>query len=274
MNTLGAKFKSRGSHGQRGFTLVEMLIVAALIALFSSLAVFSIQTMYELNRDKSVTAECRQVATAMAFAQNDLGFFPKICFLRFNESNLLQELSGLGFDSLEAYGNPIGNLPSRIASQWKGGYLAGSQPGKTVNMRFTSNGVPKDEPWPADTFGNPYVPYLVHTVAPATGANTASTQRFIQPSDSANFFAGIVSYGRNLFPGSLTTPTDLAAQQRRLNLRLYSDLNFRNYRMLDPYPSADYSAARLQMILTDPLLVSPDGPRIRDAGSDDHFYEF
>ncbi|MGB9692764.1 MAG: type II secretion system protein, partial [Candidatus Sumerlaeaceae bacterium] len=74
---------STGRYSRKGFTLAEMLIVAALIALFSGLFIFSIETQYTLNKQKASVAECRQIATAMSFAQQDMGFFPKMCFLRF-----------------------------------------------------------------------------------------------------------------------------------------------------------------------------------------------
>ena len=62
---------------RRAFTLVEMLIVAALIALFAGLAVFNVTEQYELNKQKAAVAECRQIGTSMNFALQDLGFFPK-----------------------------------------------------------------------------------------------------------------------------------------------------------------------------------------------------
>src|SRR5688572_29195394 len=80
-----------GMQRRRGFTLVEMLVVSALIALFAGLAVFSITTQLEQNRKKAAVAECRQIATAMSFAHQDLSFFPKLCLLRFNYNELLAQ---------------------------------------------------------------------------------------------------------------------------------------------------------------------------------------
>ncbi len=72
----------------RGFTLIEMLIVAALIAIFSALAVFNISEQLNISKGKAAVAECRSIATAMSFAHDDLGFYPKIGFLRYGFDEL------------------------------------------------------------------------------------------------------------------------------------------------------------------------------------------
>lgn len=267
---------------RKAFTLVEMLIVAALIALFAGLAVFSIETQYTLNRQKASIAECRQIATAMAFAQQDLGFFPKFCWLRHNVPNLLQRLQGLSFDAVEYHGLPVGDLQNRLIKQWKGQYLAFNQD-KLVKMRFVSNGVQKTEDWLADPFRNPYVAYFIRT-DPATVSGSQPTHRFLWNSgESANEFAGIVSYGRNQVPG-LSDTADIAAINQRKGYRLYKEtgdpvvFDMLNVSSNPASASNEYNvpAGRLNMILIDPLVPPVDtlGPRIREQGSDDRFVEF
>jgi prepilin-type N-terminal cleavage/methylation domain-containing protein len=272
---------TKGRQNERGFTLAEMLIVASLIALFSGLFIFSIQTQFILNKQKASVAECRQIATAMSFAQQDLGFFPKICFLRFNSTNLISLLSGMGFDAVEYHSLSVGDLQSRLIKQWKGPYAAFAQE-RTVKMRFVSNSVTREFDWPADPFGNPYVAYFVTTDPPSAG--NPVRHRFVwNAGEKPNEFAGIVSYGRNRVPGLGDNPDETAVNQRKA-YRLYIETaNPRVFQLLqagtDPTGASNpYNTpnGRLNMILLDPLAGSVDtlGPRIRETGSDDRYVEF
>ncbi len=266
---------------RKGFTLAEMLIVAALIALFSGLFIFSIETTYRINQQKASVAECRQIATAMSFAHQDLGFFPKICFLKFNSTNLISLLTGMGFDAVEYHSMSVGDLQSRLLKQWKGPYAAFAQD-RTVKMQFTSNAVTKEFDWPADPFGNPYVAYFV-TTDPPSGGNPIRHRFIWNAGEKPNEFAGIVSYGRNKVPGLGDLPDPAAVTQRKA-YRLYNETaNPRVFVLLqagnDPTSGANpYNSpsGRLNMILLDPLAGSVDtlGPRIRETGSDDRYVEF
>lgn len=270
-----------GRHSQRGFTLAEMLIVAALIALFSGLFIFSIETQYTLNKQKASVAECRQIATAMSFAQQDVGFFPKICFLRFNSTNLVSVLTGMGYDALEYHSLPVGDLQARLFKQWKGPYAAFSQD-RTIKMQFVSNSITREFDWPADPFGNPYVAYFV-TTDPPSGGNPVRHRFIWSAGEKPNEFAGIVSYGRNRVPGLGDMPDPNAVNQRKA-YRLYAETaNPKVFQLLqagaDPTSGANpYNTpnGRLNMILIDPLAGAVDtlGPRIRETGSDDRYVEF
>jgi|GEM_PF-2274415 len=271
---------TRSCHS-KGFTLAEMLIVAALIALFSGLFIFSIETQYTLNKQKASVAECRQIATAMSFAQQDLGFFPKICFLRLNATNLISMLTGAGYDAVEYHSLSVGDLQSRLLKQWKGPYAAFAQD-RTVRMQFTTNGILKEFDWPADPFGNPYVAYFV-TTDPPSGGNPIRHRFIWNAGEKPNEFAGIVSYGRNRVPGLGDMPDPAAVNQRKA-YRLYNETaNPRVFQLLQAGPdptsaSNPYNqpSGRLNMILLDPLAGSVDtlGPRIRETGTDDRYVEF
>ncbi|HRR32158.1 MAG TPA: prepilin-type N-terminal cleavage/methylation domain-containing protein, partial [Candidatus Sumerlaeia bacterium] len=69
-----------------GFTLVEIVIVAALVALFSGLATFGIQQMLRNNKLKAVIGEARQVGSSLIFAHQDIGFYPSIGFLNMSKA--------------------------------------------------------------------------------------------------------------------------------------------------------------------------------------------
>lgn len=255
---------------QKGFTLVEMLIVAALIALFAGLAVINIQQQYELNKQKASVAECRQIGTAMTFALQDLGFFPKICFLRFNYNMLVNRIQTLPLDQFEYHGLPVGNIVTRLTNQWsRQGQYAAFNFDKLAYMRIPGDpGEPYE--WPADPWRNPYVAYFVQTQRDPNSLNV--TQRFInRAGEKADYFAGIVSYGRNGVPGLTESPqaADLAA---RKDLRLYKETGqFNVYLALTP---AEYDAARVSQIVAEPANPDPARPRIRDTGSDDRYFEF
>lgn len=252
----------------RGFTLVEMLIVAALIALFAGLAMYNIQTQLTLNKQKAMVAECRQIASAMAFAYQDLSFYPRIGLLRFNLPILNKELKGLGYDSVEYHGNAVGGLDARLQKQWKGIYLAFNFD-RVVKMNYRSGSGSKQLDWPADPWEMPYVAYLVHTV-PATQSGVDPTERFLTNSgEKADYFAGIISYGPNRVPG-LGDNASPAQVQARKPLRLFKDAGWHAYDSLTP---SEYTNAMADMIRVD-LTPDPANPRIREQGSDDLVLEF
>src|SRR5690606_28279853 len=82
----------RSPRNQKAFTLVELVIVGALIAIFSGIAIFGVQAQFRNNQRKAIIGETRHVAIALDFAFNDVGFFPKLCFL--DDTLLTLQLSG------------------------------------------------------------------------------------------------------------------------------------------------------------------------------------
>lgn len=262
---------------QRGFTLVEMLVVSALIALFAGLAVFSITTQLEQNKKKAAVAECRQIATAMSFAYQDLGFFPKISLLKFNYNSLIDFGRQLGFSDsdVEYHGHFVQGLSNKLANEWKGVYLTNSTD-RLVTMIFP--GAPnKSMQWPADPWGNPYVAYLLRTERPPAGSNNRSTQTFLQnATQPADYFAGIVSYGRNAVPGLGDFP-DPVVQQSRMNQRLYKSTSiFGTFELLTPdeYDQNRRKEVFLRTDVSNPNLDGPAHPHSMDSGSDDRVYQF
>lgn len=292
---------------RRGFTLVEMLIVGVLIALFSGLAVFSISQQLNSNKMKAAVAECRQISTAMSFAHQDLGFFPKICYLRLSANNLAKVFTNFAlstqgtktsiheweYHSLPTAMDLTGKL---LDKKWKGPYGGFGQE-RIVRMTIPAEtgGRDVEMDWPADPWGNPYVAYFITTERRAGAGVSDLTNRFIKTAgEDARLYAGVVSYGRNKVPGmvapgedpkgpdgqSLFDPPDYNS---RKNLRQYTDgAGHNKYVMLraedfqNPGESSAVEKDRVRMIQIDEQsrASAKEQPRIRDPHSDDRFIEF
>lgn len=209
---------------RRGFTLVELVIVASLIAIFSGLAVFSIQQQFRNNQVKATIAESRQIATAIDLAKLDVSIFPKLCWLNQSETGMRfigVQLFGTGPASAQIYNFMEINQRSTferafsISSGWKGPYFALSQSrggvaqgrGGFVNMilpEFQTNAAGVDGfKWPADVYGTPYCVYQLSI------DRDNQTLFFINddavkgtnPTFQGDFVNAVVSYGPNQVPG-------------------------------------------------------------------------
>jgi len=208
---------------RRGFTLVEMLIVGALIALFSGIAIIGIQAQYRSNQRKAVIGETRQVASALDFAYNDIGFFPKISHLMLSRTNMeLESDIKYGnpvqtFRLLDAFGIPLDVARAeRVATKWRGGYFAASQSRTRISQgRGGSRKMITDSidtvgyDWPLDVWNNPYVLYCLN-IDPDTRSlyfvvnDRAADGTFslnTTPGREGNFVNAVVSYGPNQVPG-------------------------------------------------------------------------
>lgn len=220
----------------RGFTLIEILIIAALIALLSGIAVFQVKAVMDQTRVKATYADLRGVADSLSTAQMDLGMFPKLGFLSLSQPQLVQNNNTLPEDfDVMGFATTGGILPQRIGQiveNWNGPYFnaaGGRSPLKTgtrgyyVQMRLpraAANAPLSPWPigplldWPADPWGNPYVVYLIHLDKgvqdpkdPNKFLSQTATPRFVRsPYEEANYFAAVVSYGPNGIPGGSADP--------------------------------------------------------------------
>lgn len=223
---------------RQGFTLMEILIVAALITVLSSIAIISVNSFYNQAVKKTTIGELNRVGMALAFAEQDIGFYPKLAYLDKSEHYVLYDLAGDRTDPnmlvnhFDTYGFLAGGLgdplQSRVASQWKGPYIgvsetrakSGRGQGGVVKVRLSDVAelFPDERSvvdWPADPLGNPYVFYRLKAVVDSSGNITPV---FVSsPGARADFFNAVVSYGANRIPGGNdNTPLDstLADQLR------------------------------------------------------------
>lgn len=231
----------------RAFTLVEMLVVGALIALFAGMAIIGVQQQFRSNQRKAVIGESRQVASALDFAYNDLGFFPKISFLQDSLTSLrIESQAQFGgpdavFDAFSAYSVPT--TRQNIDQNWRGPYFAASQSrsgiaqgrGGSRMMQVRNSATDPGWPWPIDTWNNPYMFYSMH-IDPDDSTlyfTTAQEGDPTVPNTSAgivgNMVNAVVSYGPNQVPGGgenffvqVGAPTDLDPTAGPFGLRLYT----------------------------------------------------
>ena len=268
--------------GRRGgFTLIEMLVVAALIAIFAGLAVFNIVEQLNREKEKAAIAECRSIATAMSFAHDDLGFYPKLCWLKFGKLDLIKYVQdngipGAAIDWFEKGDNT--GMPTRIQTKWGEKYMAGGMPEKFVRMTLLSAGN-KDVQWPCDPWNQPYMAYLVAIDRPANAPNGQPVIRWANEKvgDKANYFAGIVSYGRNKVPGYVWN--DPNAFNNGKALRLFDGPDPADQRHFTLNVN-DFNQPRLDVFINNqqsPVQTVPpfnNPPYMRDAASDDKYFEF
>ncbi len=218
-----------------------MLIVGALIALFSGLAIFGVQQQFRNNTRKAAIGESRQIATALDFANLDTSVFPKLCWLQDSTEGVLYQ-GGL-INSADPtlpfifadIGSRLSPAPQRrafggnIQLNWKGPYFALSQGRAGVaqgrggfvymlipelqggdatnpNNIDSSNGLR----WPADPYNNPWVVYMmdVDRSTPTrpflkfvNDAEDPTNINRVDPTRKGNFVNAVVSYGNNHYPG-------------------------------------------------------------------------
>ena len=276
----------------RAFTLIEMFIVGALIALFAGIAIFNIQGQYLANIRKITIAEVNQIHTALSFVKMDTGIFPKLNFL--NKALFHREVSVpvLGVDArqlnlrndFDYMGYAIGpGIESTILSGWSGPYYSVSHTrrgiaravGGVVTMLLPNTGIVTD--WPADAYGEPYVLYLIKVT------ETGGLDWVRSATEEANYFAAVVSYGRNRIPGyRADRPIPPDDFNRLKNERLYreggsgSDIYGRSRAAeFTALTAAEYNQTRLQALTKiDRPGISEDEVGIIDPKSDDIIYEF
>lgn len=279
---------------QSAFTLIEILIVAALIALLAGIAAINIQRVYVDNQRKATYGEVDQITKALSFAYFDFAVYPKLCFLSQNHffiappdpgtpnqpgPYLVSAFEYMGFDINQ---NPT--LANRVITNWaqgKGapGYFSAGvgrrgmsqgRRGGTISMEIDINGYNPPVappglqppvyvvPWPADPWGRPYVVYMIYQegVDPQTGL--PNVDWVDSPTRAPNFALAVVSYGPNGVPGGepLWTATDLLqGQQWALFDKFGRTLpDQSDYRALRP---SEYDRGRLEAWSHERILGEP-----------------
>jgi prepilin-type N-terminal cleavage/methylation domain-containing protein len=214
----------RKSQHLRGFTLIEMLIVAILITLFSSLAIFSVQQLYDDARRKTVHDDVKQIGTALHFAYEHIGFIPRIHLLGRPLNEVTFQLGGQTIinPAFDTYGYLPFDPPqvTTVQRKWAGSYIGVIKNRETMSrgdrglvwMRLPDRdsialGTVGDldlsrVKWPADAWGNPFVVYQVTSDNLFITTDNPRGLRLIQrPGELANKITAVVSYGPNGVPG-------------------------------------------------------------------------
>ena len=253
-----------------GFTLVEIIIVAALISLFSGLAMFGVQQMLKNSKLKAVIGETREVGSSLLFAHQDIGFYPAIGFLSYNRDQLNTRY---GWARIDSMGLTVTSLRvQHTYDKWSGPYFAASPTRNQLSYKFRGIVTMRLSPyrptvddidWPADQWGNPYVLYLFKYI------QTTDMWEFVQTSgEEPNFWAAVVSYGPDGVPGS---PAGGDTVDSLLSTRLFEqpDPRVGQFNALLP---AQYNNARRERYSF--KQINPNDARIGivDAGSDDLIY--
>jgi len=234
----------------KGFTLIEVLIVAALLSLFAGIAVINIQQMYDSNKRKATFPETRALATAFSIARDNVGFFPNLFYLS-QPKSLLTDASGVLLNRIDYMGflqASSSGPPPQILEQWQDGPYYGMSQGRSgsaqgqggiAKMRLPlpqaqANSWGDPVVWPADPYGNPYVLYLLKVEK-----GSDPPYRFVGSlEETADYLVAVVSYGPDGIPGSVLdnrgNPTASLANKALvknpgvtypalLNSRLYSE---------------------------------------------------
>ena len=200
---------------KNGFTLLEILIVAALISLLSGIAMISIQTLFRKAQINVTRGEVSQIYKAESFCYEDTGVYVKFHVLgvsksELNDPSLFPYFSGTGMNYLNYIGFPMTNRDVRnILEGWNGPYWGVSKSRNNKPIPVNAQGLYDPNGkflLPIDPFGNPYVMYLlVKDSNPIPGypaPDTNGVRPIISPDESPDYLCAIVSYGPNGVPGA------------------------------------------------------------------------
>lgn len=254
---------------RRGFSLIEVMLVSAILVILSALAFINVVYVMDQQRRKATIAEARQIASAVTFARQNTGFYVKLNYLLEPLTPYL-DASGDGIVDpgpngvIEANDDLYADLEynsfdltandayqRRIKETWDGPYFALS-PTARDSMRGPTGYIEVEMPerspspppyvkrrWPTDQYGNPYVLYLLELADPREGQpdpnddyHWVGNVRFLKiPTAEPSFAAAVVSYGEDELPGTQRDPANLDELQRKRTQRLFLKQGDYTFRM-------------------------------------------
>lgn len=198
-----------------GFTLLEIIVVAALISLLSGIAVISIRTLYERAQINATRAEVGQISKALSFAHQDTGIFPKFHILGHPQSVLedIEIFPDRALQNMHYIGVDIRTTKIlRIIEQWNGPYWGVSMSRNNPPIEVGPDGIidSGDEGTtamsfllPIDPFGNPYVLYLLTYDPDHPDSDENGVRPIMSSAEDPDFLCAVVSYGPDGVPGNI-----------------------------------------------------------------------
>ncbi len=229
---------------QRGFTLVELLLVAAIITIFAGVAIFSVQEAYDQARRKSVYDEVKSVGSAMELCQQNIGFYPRFDLLSKSRNLILEpgDTTRLmpGFDFYCTLKRTLVQPKfTMVKDSWYGPYMnlgenrnSMGQGKKGMKKMRVNARIGNAEPpyslvvdWPCDAWSHPYVfyqvvtdPLFVNTTDDANNINSRYNPQGLRLINSSGelenqYMTFVLSYGPNGYPGGPPPNTKPAIQQ-------------------------------------------------------------
>ena len=289
---------SAGRAGREGFTLVEILIVAALIGIFAAIAIFSTQQMYDDNRRKAIYDEVSQIGRGLAFAQQKLGFHPRIYLLGLPRTAIVNDAtSEFIVGAFDTYGRitPGTVQANKVIREWREPFMGFTESRKRLSQGSRGMALmhisedrdgPKTVDWPVDAWGNPYMLYeVVSQSVPSGGNGSEYALRFALPGENGSFLTAVVSYGKNGVPGGfldnaaagfINSETN-AIRDNGMPYIVNGPAEF----TLRSFSGSSPLDANLERSILERITVPPNSQRygdgyrgIIDDGSDDIFWRF
>lgn len=210
------------------FTLLELLVVSGILALLAGLATISAATFIQIANERTTYGDCNSIGKSLSFAENDIGFIPRIHTLDLAQEDLIVSLvSGTqtysyarpGMDTYGMLGQDDA-MTAAVATNWVSSYGAISKSRQNVSsgrkgiadVRLPegdydtfANAIGQDitlVKWPLDPWNNPYIVYEVTVDRTIVDTSNPRGLRLIDdPSEHGDFFTAVVSYGPNHVPG-------------------------------------------------------------------------
>jgi len=154
--------KQRGNYmkmnGNKGFTLIEVIVVAGIIAILAGILVPMIIKEIDASRASRASADARSIMTAVMVFKKDTGQWPVLdgacnptVTLVKGDGNQPGGLAAKGFDltTQSSYNDSLAaDTGSCFGSKWKGPYMAAVSPDPWGNSYVTNVDVSATPPAP------------------------------------------------------------------------------------------------------------------------------